>query len=334
MRQGSNGENGNARATLAGVFGPLACTLVLMTALMTGCGSSGSAGGGSVSNPAQSDESYDTAQGQRQVSTPEPAKPAKKETDPVMRACEEEAREYFEHLDEYHAEQRSKLEDSGMQTFEGTVVILGGEEVCALSGVPITANGESCATEWRNSQYALLKFDQPTEVRDIMVADSHITDNFDYVCIGRNDYNNSSLDYWREFEGKRICVVDSFISKSSGVDLLAWPSPRSPWVLYRVRSASVNQMLDHDFNHKYFYVDVPDSWADEDWTVEKVDDWTYTFTQTADGQGSAIIAGGNGLPNGYEILGTVSVDGGLIMKQEGDGFFGDGKAKVGVRSWL
>ena len=334
MQQGSSHMDKSTRITLAIVFGSVACVLILLAVLITGGGGFGSVGGSSVSKPAQSDENSNTMQDKEQAPTPEPAEPAKKETDPVMQACEEEAREYFEHLDQYHAEQRSQLEGTGMQTFEGTVVILGGEEVCALSGVPITANGESCAAEWRNSQYALLKFDQPTEVRDFMVADSHLTDTFDYVCIGRNDYNATSLDQWREFEGKRICVAAFDISKSSGVDLLAWPSPQSPWLLYRVRSSSVNQMLDHDFNHTYFYVDVPDGWADEDWNVEKVDDWTYTFSQTADGQGSATITGGNGLPEGYEILGTISMDGGLIMKQDGDGFFGEGKAEVGVRSWL
>ena len=77
-----------------------------------------------------------------------------------------------------------------------------------------------------------------------------------------------------------------------------------------------------------------DSWADESWQVEKVDEFTYTFSQTADGQGSATITGGNGLQEGFEILGTVDSDGGLLLKQEGDGFFGEGKAQVSVRSYL
>lgn len=334
MWQGSSGKNGNARTTWSGLFGSLAFVLMLTTVLMTGCGVSGSAGGSSVSKKVRSAESSSTAQDKKLASTRKPVKPAKKKADPVMRACEKEAREYFKHLDQYHADQRSSFEDGGMQTYEGTLVILDGKEVCALSGVPITANGESGGAEWRNSQYALLKFDQPTEVRNYLVADSYFTDDFDYVCIGRNDYNANSLDFWREFEGKRICVAAQDVYKSSGVDLLAWPSLEWPLLLYRVRSASVKQMLNHDFNHKYFYVDVPDTWADEDWSVQKVDDWTYTFTQTADGRGSATITGGNGLSEGYEILGTISMDGGLMMKQEGDGFFGDGKAKVGVRSWL
>lgn len=319
MRQG-RGRKGTSARTMLG------CALALL--LMGGCGAKPADSSGQTAVSAGEETAAE------EQAPAEEVQPAKKETDPLMSACEAETREYLENLDQHHAERRAPFEDMGWQTFEGTVVIMGGEDVCALSGVPINANGESVAQRWRDAQYAFLKFDQPTEVRDILIADDHITGVYDYVCIGRNDFGSSSVDQWREYEGKRICVTSSLVGMSSGVDLLAWPSLDSAMLLYRLRTSTVEQMLDHDFNTKYFYVDVPDSWADESWQVEKVDEFTYTFSQTADGQGSATITGGNGLQEGFEILGTVDSDGGLLLKQEGDGFFGEGKAQVSVRSYL
>ena len=85
-----------------------------------------------------------------------------------------------------------------------------------------------------------------------------------------------------------------------------------------------------DYENEYFSVDVPESWGD-DWSVEESDKYAWTFRR---GDGVADIRFGNGLLEGYEILGSVGegMDAiGVSMRQTGSGFFGDGMATITLK---
>ena len=85
-----------------------------------------------------------------------------------------------------------------------------------------------------------------------------------------------------------------------------------------------------DYENEYFSVDVPESWGD-DWSVEEGDEYAWTFSH---GDGAADIRFGNGLLEGYEILGSVGegMDAiGVSIRQTGSGFFGDGMATITLK---
>lgn len=127
-----------------------------------------------------------------------------------------------------HEQLRSGALQRGEQVFEGTVRVLDGEELSALSGVPLTANGERGAEAWRNATFVILELDDPQSVSINNRSEmDNFTSEYSSVGLGRNDspyLDDLPVDTWSKYEGKRICVATPEVGASQGVDIYG------PWL--------------------------------------------------------------------------------------------------------
>lgn len=142
---------------------------------------------------------------------------------------QDNAQQQAEDLEAERAQLRADAEARGQQVFTGVVEVMGGEGVCAISGVPITANGESVAARWREATYVLLRLDGVHSAYiNTRAAEDNYTTECSYVGLGRSDYTYESaspgLDVWVSRDGMHVCVAAYDISASQGVDLFG------PWL--------------------------------------------------------------------------------------------------------
>lgn len=143
------------------------------------------------------------------------------------------------------AQLRATAEAAGKMVLTGHVVVLQGEDAMRYTGEgTFYANGEQGTEANAQSWYALLVLDEPTEISDILIADTTTSGTYDCILLGKRRYNVYRGNYddedgvaaWEPYDSTKsapaVCIAASGFSKSSGTDYPGLPCPRDAEVLY------------------------------------------------------------------------------------------------------
>ena len=246
---------------------------------------------------------------------------------------------------------RKDAEAAGKQVFEGTLRILSGEEVSALDGTPINANGASVAEQWRNSTYAYLMFDQTTTVNNVAYDTGTTSRDVDHICIGMNESRRQSMGNWPSYDGQRVCVACTGFSQSDGVSLVMCPATyegNQAELLYAEgegggqaateapkEEAAKDEQMVVAYENEDFVVKMPASWQGT-YIVRPYEDGAFMCGTQSEldnpsnwGSITMIVPWADGSGN-CELVGTSSSGKQVYIRRGPNGFFDNG-ATIAVK---
>ena len=292
------------------------------------------------STPTQ--ENRESGSKAQETSEPKEEEPAVAKSDSSSQSTDQPK----ESAQDVEAARRAKIREnavaSGKQVFEGTLRILSGEEVSALDGTPLNANGPSVAEQWRNSTYAYLMFDQATTVNNVAFDTGTVSRDVDHICIGMDEGRRQNMGDWPNYDGQRVCVACTGFSQSDGVSLVTCPSTyegSQAELLYAegagndggqtAKEATKDEQMVVAFENEDFIVKMPASWQDT-YIVRPYEDGAFMCGSKSEvnnpsnwGSITMIVPWADGSGN-CELVGTSSNGKRVYVRRGPNGFFDNG----------